>query len=181
MYNYKVSFIIPTYNRVELLEKTLRSLMNQKGLELGDYEIIVVDDGSTDGTARLIREWDFLNIKYIYQKKKRIRIGRARNLGAKIAEGEVLVFLDSGIIADTHLGMQMYQHILTYDDHCLANVLGFDRNNENEEIIRAVVDLEDIDGSIKKLKELSVKDMREVVYDEIGDDLTKWPAPWVLF
>lgn len=83
------SVIIPTYNRLPLLEKTLASVAGQT---FRDYEIIVVDDGSRDGTL------DFLEtvaerVKVLTQPNR--GPGAARNLGAKHAQGEYLAFLDS--------------------------------------------------------------------------------------
>lgn len=83
------SVVIPTYQRQEQLKMTLDSVLRQT---FTDYEIIVVDDGSTDGT------WDFLTslgprVKTLRQENA--GAGAARNLGAKHATGEYLAFLDS--------------------------------------------------------------------------------------
>jgi GT2 family glycosyltransferase len=83
------SVIIPTHNRLELLLKAVDSVMQQS---FRDYEIIVVDDGSGDGT----REWLVANkiwLQGILQSNK--GAGAARNAGAQIASGEYLAFLDS--------------------------------------------------------------------------------------
>ncbi|HET9530055.1 MAG TPA: glycosyltransferase [Blastocatellia bacterium] len=85
----RVSVVIPTYNRAELLNETIKSVLNQSFKAL---EIIVVDDGSTDDTREVVSG---LNgpIKYIYQENK----GRsaARNRGFKLSSGEYICFLDS--------------------------------------------------------------------------------------
>jgi glycosyltransferase involved in cell wall biosynthesis len=83
------SVIIPTYNRLELLKETLASVRSQR---FSDYEVIVVDDGSTDGTAEALAEertW----LRYLAQPNR--GPGAARNLGAQVARGDYLAFLDS--------------------------------------------------------------------------------------
>ena len=107
-----ISIIIPTYNNCNYLINTVRHLSLQS-LDKGKYEIIVVDDGSTDGTHYLLRLWanananaNWINLKYIYfpRKKPRVmgdnqfRAGVARNLGAKMATGRIFTFLDSDIL-----------------------------------------------------------------------------------
>ncbi len=87
----KVSVIIPTYNRKSYLLNAIDSVMNQT---FKDYEIVVVDDGSTDGTKEALALLVNSNlIKYYYQ----INGGpsKARNLGIKQAQGEYIAFLDS--------------------------------------------------------------------------------------
>ena len=83
------SVIIPTYNRLGLLSRTLASIRNQR---FNDYEIIVIDDGSTD------RTWEYLSsvdhsIKAFRQDNQ--GAGPARNLGASKARGRYFAFLDS--------------------------------------------------------------------------------------
>lgn len=93
-----VSIIIPTYNRREELKELLYSL-KQQDFEAG-FEIIVVDDGSTDGTQELLeaisKEWDG---KFFFLQQKNMGPGAARNLGIKHAQGDILVFVDSDCIA----------------------------------------------------------------------------------
>ncbi|MFH1429040.1 MAG: glycosyltransferase family A protein [Candidatus Margulisiibacteriota bacterium] len=84
----QVSVIIPTYNRLSYLKKALKSVMVQT---FKDYEIIVVDDGSTDGTTSYISGLPF--IRYVYQENK--GVSAARNRGLTIARGEYVCFLDS--------------------------------------------------------------------------------------
>ncbi len=85
----KVSVIIPTFNRRDFLKEALESLFSQT---YRDFEIIVVDDGSTDGTGEMI-EKEYRNIKYIYQENR--GPSAARNRGIKEAAGEYITFLDS--------------------------------------------------------------------------------------
>jgi len=84
---YKISVIIPTYNRANFLEKTLNSILSQT---TQSNEIIVVDDGSTDQTKSIISKYD---IKYIYQSNK--GVSSARNQGIKIAKYPWIAFCDS--------------------------------------------------------------------------------------
>jgi GT2 family glycosyltransferase len=90
------SVIIPAYNRLPYLMEALDSVSRQ---EFTDYEVIVVDDGSTDGTQSAILE--MLNSgksehhKFKYLCQQNAGPGAARNFGAKNAKGEYLAFLDS--------------------------------------------------------------------------------------
>lgn len=83
------SVIIPAFNRVELLQQTLESVWRQT---FTDYEVIVVDDGSTDDTAAWLSEVAS-ELKPITQQNS--GPGAARNKGAEHARGEYLAFLDS--------------------------------------------------------------------------------------
>jgi len=91
-----VSVIIPTYNRVNYLKNTINSLLNQTNMP---YEIIVIDDGSTDGTKEYLEEISqkYKIIKCFYQKNS--GPAKARNLGIKKARGNIIAFLDDDEIA----------------------------------------------------------------------------------
>jgi glycosyltransferase involved in cell wall biosynthesis len=75
----KISIITPTYNRKELLEKAILSVINQKQGIHFDWEMIIIDDGSTDNTREYIQKYldTYLNIHYIYQENS--GVGKARN------------------------------------------------------------------------------------------------------
>jgi len=85
----KISVIIPTYNREIFVVKAIDSVLNQS---YTDYEIIVVDDGSTDDTRKALEAYAN-KISYIYQENS--GVGSARNTGIKAAQGEWVAFLDS--------------------------------------------------------------------------------------
>jgi len=89
-----VSVIIPTYNRAEVLLATLTSLVAQN---YSNIEVIVVDDGSDDGTEQAVmdfKEISSLSLKYIKQEKRGYGLARARNRGVVVSNGDILVFLD---------------------------------------------------------------------------------------
>lgn len=88
------SVIIPTYNRGDIILKTIDSLLNQT---YPGYEIIVVDDGSTDNTASVIKNLNHPRLKYF--KKENAERGAARNFGAEKATGQYLNFFDSDDLA----------------------------------------------------------------------------------
>ncbi|WKZ32623.1 MAG: GNAT family N-acetyltransferase [Thermodesulfobacteriota bacterium] len=85
----RVSIIIPTYNRARLVCLAIDSILAQ---DYTDYEIIVVDDGSTDGTSKALEKYSG-SIRYIRQENR--GFGAARNRGLAEAKGEYLAFLDS--------------------------------------------------------------------------------------
>ena len=87
--NIKISVIIPTYNRSKLLNRTIRSVLNQT---FQPNEIIVVDNGSTDDTREMVSK-NFRNICYIYHDKR--GVSSARNAGIRISKSNWISFLDS--------------------------------------------------------------------------------------
>lgn len=87
-----VSVIIPTYNRAEDLMRCLKSVLAQT---YKDYEIIIVDDGSSDNTRELVANIEG-PIQYIYQQNQ--GPAGARNTGIKCAKGEYIAFIDDDTI-----------------------------------------------------------------------------------
>jgi len=86
-----VSVIIPSYNCARYVEEAIESVLNQTYNYL---EIIVVDDGSTDNTREVLKEYiGNGQIKYVYQENQ--GPGAARNTGIKCAKGDYIAFLDS--------------------------------------------------------------------------------------
>ena len=83
-----ISVIVVTYNRAHFLKEALDSIKRQT---FKDYEIILVDDGSTDGTKEIVEKYQ--GIRYIYQEHS--GISRARNTAIKAAKGKWIATLDS--------------------------------------------------------------------------------------
>ena len=83
---------MPAYNAEKYVADSIRSVLAQ---EYSDWELVVVDDGSTDNTASVVQEFAKLDgrIKYIHQENG--RLGKARNTGIRNASGSLIAFLDS--------------------------------------------------------------------------------------
>ena len=86
----KVSVIIPTYNRDAYLVDAICSVLNQT---YQNFELIIVDDGSTDHTRQIVDGFDDARIRYLYQNNG--GASRARNTGIRAAQSEYIAFLDS--------------------------------------------------------------------------------------
>lgn len=85
----KFSIVIPNYNKGTLIKNCLDSIFNQT-INKKEYEVIVVDDGSTDNSLEYINEYDVILLK-----SNRLGAGGARNKGLDIARGEYIILLDS--------------------------------------------------------------------------------------
>jgi glycosyltransferase involved in cell wall biosynthesis len=99
-----VSIIIPTYNRKDLLRETLHSLAQQT-YPSDHFEVIVVDDGSTDGTVAIAAKPFPFVLRYFWQSNQ--GDAAARNMGARQSQADILLFLDDDILVEagylTHL------------------------------------------------------------------------------
>ena len=90
-----ISIIIPLYNKEKIIERTLRSVLSQ---DYDDYEVVIVDDGSTDGSVEIVNNLlNQLNLRDKVQLLSQPNGGpsKARNTGVKAAKGEWIVFLDA--------------------------------------------------------------------------------------
>lgn len=101
----KVSVLVPVHNSSKYLEKCIESLVNQT---LDDIEIIMVNDGSTDNSEKIIKSYErrYKNLKYIY--KENSGVADTRNILIKQATGEYIGFVDSDDIISLDMYEKMY-------------------------------------------------------------------------
>lgn len=105
----RVSVVIPLYNKVGLVGQTIGSVLAQTSQE---FEIVVVDDGSTDQSAAVVRSFDDPRIRLLEQRNA--GAAAARNAGIKASRGEWIAFLDAD---DLWLPDHLAQHMALLDRH----------------------------------------------------------------
>ena len=122
MKKVKLSVIIPVYNMEMYIEQCLLSTLNQD-IPKDEYEIIVVDDCSTDNSIKIVERYQKINsnIKIIRHSKNK-RQGGARNTGVKAALGEYILFLD----ADDYFAENMYKQLLSTALNNNLEIVNFD-------------------------------------------------------
>ncbi len=129
------SIVIPTYNRATFIAETVQSLLSQTYTK---FEIIVVDDGSTDNTEAVIK--NIKDERVQYHKVKNGERGAARNYGAKIAKGEYINFFDSDDVAyPIHLDTAF--KLVNNHNHPEIFHLGYNVVDNERKVVRAVNDL----------------------------------------
>ncbi len=122
----KISVQICTHNRKDLLRRSLDALV-KADFPASDYELVLVDDGGTDGTGDMVKEMDApCRVKYLYQPKSGLAAGR--NLGIRNAEGEVILFIDDDILADRNL---LREHWESHQKHPRAVIMGRVNHTDN--------------------------------------------------
>jgi len=95
----KVSVIMPTYNRADMIDKSIESVLNQT---FKDWELIIVNDGSTDNTKEVVAKYN--DPRIVYLEKENGGPSSARNLGLRHAKGEYITYCDDdNIIFPYHL------------------------------------------------------------------------------
>lgn len=178
-----ISVVIPTYNRQELLDKTLRALCQQT-LDKQRFEVIVVDDGGGDGSGELCRHYrDDLNIRYYWQYDKGFRPGKARNIGIASAEGKYIVMIDAGVLLRQEaLAMHLNVHQQSQQPvACIGYVYGFEMPDALLDRLYHSIQAADVNTSVKELEKMNAGDIRQKQYDEFGYNISAWPAPFDIF
>ncbi|CAH9067179.1 Validoxylamine A glucosyltransferase [Pseudoalteromonas holothuriae] len=178
-----ISIVIPTYNSMLLLKETLDSLLLQT-LNRERFEVIVVDDGSSDGTKQIVDQFrKLLDISYYYIEDKGFRVSSGRNLGLHFAKYPITLFLDSGMIANKEM---LFSHL---NEHLFNNkkvAIGMSYGVEEFSLVNAqalnnILLSNGLNESFNKLKDIpKLYDCRYSTVQSIGFDLSVSSAPWVI-
>lgn len=129
----KLSIIIPVYNTEKYLKKCIDSILNQS---FSDYELLLINDGSTDDSAKICDEYSKIDDRIKVLHKKNGGVSSARNLGLDHAKGKFVFFVDS-------------------DDYILEESLNFLKKNEEVDLYKFKI------STLKKHK-LTKKDISEI-------------------
>lgn len=165
----KISIIIPVYNVEDYIERTLISLVNQPNDNL---EIIIVNDGSTDNTQKIVKNiLQSSNKDYIIINQKNRGVSAARNAGIEKSTGKYLYFLDG----DDFVGNNFFENKIRKieEDNLDALFCGYDIVNEKDKIISFY---EDNYSHVKKLisgKKAVYKILRNKINVRIGNIIFK--------
>lgn len=106
----KISIIVPVYNAVAYLRKSLDSIVNQS---YRDIEFIFVDDGSCDDSLAILKEYEVADKRVTVLHQENRGAGAARNYGMSVAGGKYLLFLDCDDIVETSMVEKMYSRAET--------------------------------------------------------------------
>lgn len=134
----RFSIVIPVYNTYNYLDKCLSSLVNQKNVKNG-FEIIIVNDGSTDKSESIIKKYEkkYSNIiKYL--KKENGGLSSARNRGVENSTGEYILFVDSDDYIEIDFLSKLEKHICDFN---MPDLVRFNSRDvkTNGEVIKEVV------------------------------------------
>ena len=152
MFIPKISVIIPVYNNVEFLDSCINSVVNQ---HYSNLEIIIIDDGSTDGSENKCDEWKLKDKRITVIHKKNEGVSIARNIGLYFANGDYVAFVDS----DDYLDESMYSAMM--------------KTNEKYDCDIVICDLYKVKGkSIEKV----TNNIRSGYYDKTTQRSTVFPS-----
>lgn len=177
----RISVIIPTYDRCELLRDGLAALARQR-LPRDEFEVVVSDDGSTDGTRQVVEDFrDTLRLKYHFQPDLGFRVSAARNAGARLAEAPVLVLLDTGALVGPHF---LEEHLAAHEDGAGARaVVGYAYAYRPEDptpgLAEALSRMEPEDVVAFYGDDPRFRDNRHPEFARCGFDLNRRAVPWM--
>lgn len=131
--NVLISVIVPVFNSIRYLPKCLNSLLEQT---YKNCEFIIVDDGSTDNSEDVIREFSLKDNRFQYYRKDRNEgLSSARNYGLRVAKGEFISFLDS----DDSFSPNFLEDLLSYSvindlDICVSSIIRLDNKRQTDDL-----------------------------------------------
>lgn len=169
-----LSVIIPSYNRADVVDKTLESLTRQSTT---DFQVVLVDHGSTDNTEEVCKRYQGrLNLSYykISRDEDKFLASVPRTVGVNNSESEFIAFIDTGMIVPSQYAES---HIAFHRQH--KNYVGIGLQHgldlqfvENEQDFSAFLSQADVEQAYQTLTKLGLRDRRESV------DLATSKIPW---
>ena len=167
----EISIVIPVYNRIEMLRRTIAMITHQN-YPLDLLEIIIADDGSEDNPEQLIDEFSsFFEINYVRQSDQGYRLSSIRNLGVRSARHDNIIILDCDMAPVPNL-VRTYADWLILDEKVI--LIGHrryvDANNISvEEVLNdseAMLQLPSVETKNAVMKKSPSSDWREPIYEE---------------
>lgn len=152
--NKDISIIVPIYNAEKYLNRCIDSLINQTKEEL---EIILINDGSTDNSEKIIKEYNDKRIKYF--KNKNQGIGKTRNFGIEKTTGKYIMFVDSDDYIEKDACEKLYSKAI----------------NNNLDIV--ICDFFKI-NDLGETEQITIPDFEDSSLKENPDIITEFLAPW---
>ena len=157
-----ISVIVPIYNVEEYLHKCLDSILNQT---FSNIEIICVNDGSTDGSRKVLEEYKKRDFRIKIVDKENGGLSSARNAGMKVAVGEYYSFIDSDDWIDKTMLEKLYENMTTLNtDISICAVHQFDEINQKIDDSNPYYTLEFFDKTFDN-KVFSYKDTKPFIID----------------
>ncbi len=137
MVNPTVTVVVPAYNQEAYIEETLQSILAQT---FTDYEVIVVDDGSSDETGKVVSNVRDRRLHYVYQANSG-RPACSRNRGVSLAKGEYIAFLDGD---DLWMPDKLEKQLQMFQAHpeyglVFSNAISFDEQGNEDMIVGRAV------------------------------------------
>lgn len=123
--NIKFSIIIPVYNKEKYVKKTIESVLNQS---YTNYEIIIIDDGSNDSSAKILSSIESKKLQLI--SKENTGVSDSRNIGIDLSTGDIICFLDADDCWDVEHLTKLHETISSHDTEALWGCGAF-RVNRN--------------------------------------------------
>lgn len=177
--NVDLSIIVPVYNYVDLIENNIKSILNQKTKY--SFELILVDDGSTDGAQDVVRKYESVsNVRAIFQKNQ--GIAGARNTGLNVAVGRYIMFIDCDDTVENDLVETLMSK--AYQDDCdivmCAHNLVKERSGKVYEVVPNVYPQFDMLGYSENAKILNYAGLPwcKVYKRELWDKVRYLPGYW---
>lgn len=177
--NVDLSIVVPVYNYVDIIESNIDSILSQKTKY--NYQLIIVDDGSTDGAADVLKKYaDNPKVKLIFQQNA--GIGAARNTGINNADGKYLMFVDcDDIVHDDIVETLMNKaYSENFDMVMCAHNLSKERNGTIYEIVPNVYPKYNLVGykNGDKIMNLAGLPWCKVYKREIWNNVRFFPGYW---
>ena len=151
-----LSIIVPIYNTEQYLERCLNSIVNQT---YTNFEVIMIDDGSTDSSATICKQYCEKDIRFHYFLKKNEGVSIARNKGLQLAKGDIIGFIDS----DDCINENMYEKMLTIMEKENSDIVicdAIDKRNDETVCIDTITSIHN-SCSLKK-EEITPKVLIEI-------------------
>lgn len=156
----KVSIIIPVYNVEAYIKRCLDSVINQT---LNDIEIICINDGSTDNSAKIIEKYAKLDNRILLINQANQGVSIARNMGIKQSTGEYLIFVDPNDWIETNLAEVAYKKI--HEDNLDVVSFGYKCHTEDIYYVAHTIDILDKNKNIIPLGD--IKNLVHCAWDKI--------------
>lgn len=180
--NIPISVVLPVYNRIDMLRRTMAMLTHQT-YPLDLIEVIIADDGSSDHPEQLILEFEeYFDVNYVRQKDLGYRLSHVRNLGVRAAKHDNIIILDCDMAPVPNL-VELYAKWLCLEEKVL--LIGHrryvDANDIHvEEVLKSpsvMLELPPVATKNAVMKQSPSKDWREAIYSET-DNLKTSPHPF---